>query len=451
MAQQVDFDHAIDRLTQRLAGLATGPVPSQCLQLVEPCASIDLLPWLASQTAYPKIFWRDRDQRQSCAALGAVQDHLLMSMPSAAELDKLYSDFVRSDASEQLRLYGGVAFDPQQPAWPAFGQARFVLPRIELRQTGQQTEIRLTLAPADWATGLQAAQAALLALSAPRALAVMVPLRSEPTRVQPNWDQWQQLVAQVTDPRFNIDIPKVVLARASAFEDDAVPDPWALLASWGELNPHCYQYGFQFSQSDAFISASPERLYRRAERGLSTEALAGTTVRGQTLEEDQQLAQALLHDKKNCDENQLVRQHIEQQLMPLSEYVGAEEVPTILKLRHIQHLHRDIQAELKAGVNDLQLLQALHPTPAVGGLPRDPALQFIRQHEGVERGWYAGACGYLGATESEFSVAIRSAHFQAGKLTLFAGAGIVADSDPKAEWQELNNKLTTVLGILKGL
>ncbi|MGL6124040.1 MAG: chorismate-binding protein, partial [Shewanella sp.] len=175
---------------------------------------------------------------------------------------------------------------------------------------------------------------------------------------------------------------------------------------------------------------------------------AGTTVRGLNQEEDIALANALLEDNKNSIENQLVRSHIVNMLTPLSNYVGADELATIFKLNHIQHLHRAIRAELKPGISDFQLLQALHPTPAVGGLPRHSAHNFIRQREGYIRGWYAGACGYFNKDESEFSVAIRSALIEPGRINLFAGAGIIAGSEPEAEWQELENKLATIMSIL---
>ncbi|MGS0730378.1 chorismate-binding protein, partial [Shewanella sp. 0m-11] len=187
----------------------------------------------------------------------------------------------------------------------------------------------------------------------------------------PDKYRWNELVNRVTHPKFIEDTPKVVLSRLTQLEINEVVDPWMLLACWQGRNPTSFQFGFQFSPDSTFISCTPERLYRRRQRELFTEALAGTTVRGLNQEEDKELAQALLDDTKNSHENQLVRQHIVNVLNPLSNYVGADETPTVFKLSHIQHLHRSIRAELKPGVNDFQLIQALHPTPAVGGLPKE--------------------------------------------------------------------------------
>ena len=240
----------------------------------------------------------------------------------------------------------------------------------------------------------------------------------------------------------------MVLSRQTQIEITEQLDPWTVLACWQGRNPNSFQFGFQFSPERTFISCSPERLYLRRQNELFTEALAGTTIRGLNQEQDDLLAQQLLDDVKNSHENQLVRQHIVDVLKPLSQYVGADEKAKIFKLTHIQHLHRSIRAELKAGVNDFDLLRALHPTPAVGGLPRNSAMNFIRQREGYARGWYAGACGYFNHYESEFSVAIRSALIEPRRISLYAGAGVVAGSDPDAEWQELENKLATILSIL---
>ena len=298
---------------------------------------------------------------------------------------------------------------------------------------------------------IESALLSLQALDAPKPLAPPNKVALMGRSDRPDRHRWNELVNRVTHPKFIEDTPKVVLSRLTQLEINEEVDPWMLLACWQGRNPNSFQFGFQFKPGSAFISCTPERLYRRRQRELFTEALAGTTIRGLNQEEDKELAQALLDDTKNSHENQLVRQHIVNVLNPLSNYVGAEETPTVFKLSHIQHLHRSIRAELKAGVSDFQLIQALHPTPAVGGLPKDSAMNFIRQQEGYVRGWYAGACGYFNKHESEFAVAIRSALIEPGRINLFAGAGIVTGSEADKEWSELENKLTTILSILTEL
>jgi len=223
--------------------------------------------------------------------------------------------------------------------------------------------------------------------------------------------------------------------------------PWSLLTQWARHAQECFHFGFQFSPEQSFIACSPERLYRREQCHLFTEALAGTIRRSGDEATDAALAAELLADSKNRLENRLVHADILSRLAPLTTDATLTE-PRILKLRLLQHLKCDIEAELKPGVCDWQLLAALHPTPAVGGAPREAALAFIRESEPYDRGWYAGACGMLSRETSEFSVAIRSARITAQGISLFAGAGIVAGSEPAAEWAELDNKIANVLSLL---
>jgi menaquinone-specific isochorismate synthase len=113
----------------------------------------------------------------------------------------------------------------------------------------------------------------------------------------------------------------------------------------------------------------------------------------------------------------------------------------VLKLAFVQHLHREYQGSLKPEVSDREILETLHPTPAVAGYPRLNSIKYIYELEGFDRGWYAGPIGWIGKETSQFAVAIRSALLKGKHLTVFAGAGIVAGSDSEKEWQEIENKI----------
>jgi menaquinone-specific isochorismate synthase len=426
------------------------PICDPIVQLSVETAALPLISWLSAQTLYPKIYWHGRDRNEDVAAIGSCKTFYFADQVDDNALAQIYQQQRNKTNHQDIRYYGGLAFDRTVECWPEFGRAHFILPRIELRRSGNHVRVLVNLnfengEPED---EIQSALNAIAMVQKPRPLSPPNKLTLMGRSDLPNFSRWKELVEQVTQANFINSTPKVVLSRHSQIDVDDNIDPWTVLACWQGRNPNSFQFGFQFSPERAFISCSPERLYLRRQQELFTEALAGTTVRGLNPEEDNVLAQALLDDIKNSHENQLVRKHIVDVLTPLSQYVGADEQPKIFKLNHIQHLHRAIRAQLKPGVNDFELLRALHPTPAVGGLPREAALNFIRQREGYARGWYAGACGYLNHHESEFSVAIRSALIEPRRINLFAGAGIVAGSDPEAEWQELENKLATVLSIL---
>jgi menaquinone-specific isochorismate synthase len=444
------FSSQFSELITKLEQLRNVPICDPIVQLSVETAALPLISWLSAQTIYPKIYWHGRDRNEDVAAIGSCKTFYFADQVDDNALAQIYQQQRNKTNHQDIRYYGGLAFDRTVECWPEFGRAHFILPRIELRRSGNHVRVLVNLnfengEPED---EIQSALNAIAMVQKPRPLSPPNKLTLMGRSDLPNFSRWKELVEQVTQANFINSTPKVVLSRHSQIDVDDNIDPWTVLACWQGRNPNSFQFGFQFSPERAFISCSPERLYLRRQQELFTEALAGTTVRGLNPEEDNVLAQALLDDIKNSHENQLVRKHIVDVLTPLSQYVGADEQPKIFKLNHIQHLHRAIRAQLKPGVNDFELLRALHPTPAVGGLPREAALNFIRQREGYARGWYAGACGYLNHHESEFSVAIRSALIEPRRINLFAGAGIVAGSDPEAEWQELENKLATVLSIL---
>ncbi|MEB6608302.1 MULTISPECIES: isochorismate synthase [Aeromonas] len=414
-------------------------------------ASVEAFPgWLAAQAIYPRIYWRARGaSRPEYVALGAIHE---LTRPE--DIQRVCA-LAGADSEDSPRYYGGLAFDPTQPGWDGFGPCRFVLPRIELVRRGECTSLCLNLwLPAreqerEFEAELRAAEAALDALQ-PEAPLPALTKQPWQRRDLPGPAQWQTLVGQVTAPDFQAHTPKVVLSRESllAGEESGSPlCPWSLLTQWARHAQECFHFGFQFSPEQSFIACSPERLYRRERGHLFTEALAGTIRRSGDEATDAALAAELLADSKNRLENRLVHADILSRLAPLTTRTSLTE-PRILKLRLLQHLKCDIEAELQPGVCDWQLLAALHPTPAVGGAPREAALAFIREYEPYQRGWYAGACGMLSRETSEFSVAIRSARITARGISLFAGAGIVAGSQPAAEWAELDNKIANVLSLL---
>lgn len=411
------------------------------------------LGWLTAQTLYPRIYWQARGPKSpEYVALGRIHE---LSRP---EDIRRVCDNTGTDSEDSPRYYGGLAFDPTQPGWPGFGPCRFVLPRIELVRRGECISLCLNLwlpAPeraSEFDAELRAAEAALDALQPE---APLPPLHRQAWQREdcPSPALWQALVEQVTAPAAQAHTPKVVLSRESRLtprdesDDRTALSPWSLLAQWAQHAQECFHFGFQFSPEQSFISCSPERLYRREGRHLFTEALAGTIRRSGDEATDAALAAELLTDSKNRLENRLVHADILNRLAPLTSRASLTE-PRILKLRLLQHLKCDIEADLCPGVGDWQLLDALHPTPAVGGAPRESALAFIRAFEPYDRGWYAGACGMLSRETSEFSVAIRSALVREQTITLFAGAGIVAGSEPAAEWAELDNKIANVLSLL---
>ena len=201
-----------------------------------------------------------------------------------------------------------------------------------------------------------------------------------------------------------------------------------------------------------FLGATPERLVRTVGRSFETVAIAGSAARGADPADDARLAAALLASEKDREEHAVVVDTLRSNLSPIVESLHVAEAPAILPLHHVQHLVTPITGTLRDEAGLLALGGQLHPTPAVGGAPRDVALDLIAEHEGFDRGWYAGPIGWLGADgDGELMVALRCGLVAGRDATLFAGCGIVADSDPAREWDESRLKLRTMTTALGGM
>ncbi len=178
-------------------------------------------------------------------------------------------------------------------------------------------------------------------------------------------------------------------------------------------------------------------------------AIAGSIARGTTPGADGALARALLASAKDRHEHELVVRAIRDSIAPLCDRLDVPEAPQVLALANVQHLLTPITAHLAARCRLLDLVDRLHPTPAVAGHPRAAALHELRERERIERGWYAGPVGWMNLDgDGELAVAIRSALLSGNQATLYAGAGIVAGSDPEAELAETRLKLQPLLSAL---
>jgi len=180
-------------------------------------------------------------------------------------------------------------------------------------------------------------------------------------------------------------------------------------------------------------------------------ALAGSARRGETEEEDVRIGAELLQSGKNNCEHAIVVAMMQEALKNHCTHVYVSAAPQLLKLKNVQHLKTPIVGELIPGRCILDIMADLHPTPAVGGFPHHAALEAIRNTEKLDRGWYSAPLGWIGASgHGEFAVALRSGLIDGSKARLFAGCGIVADSDPQTEFAESCLKFQVMLHALGG-
>ncbi|MCP4039773.1 MAG: isochorismate synthase [bacterium] len=245
---------------------------------------------------------------------------------------------------------------------------------------------------------------------------------------------------------------KVVLARSLRVAADSDFDLSSFLATLRSVYPRCATLAVR-EGDDLFVSASPERLVALDGDEVVTAAVAGSAPRGRSPEEEEQCSARLSESKKDRVEHEVVKRAIREALGELCGTLAGPLEPRLLKLEGIQHLETPLRGQLQppwcGTANVLDLVARLHPTPAVGGAPRCAALDWLEHFEALDRGWYAGPVGYLDAGgNGEFRVALRSALLRDRSARLYAGAGIVAGSDPLSELAETRLKLRALLAPL---
>lgn len=401
--------------------------------------------WLSAQPLLPRIYWRDRRDELEVAGAGALEIQ-------AIAMDTAWQDLIAPlekrlrNLPPGMRYFGGIRFDRNRPAddsWKAFGSAYFILPRFELIREGKERSLSCNFTftsrtSADELAGSVLEQWELIA----RKRAKMQPYPSISGEYDiPDQKKWESSVRRALQLITGDTLHKIVLARKKVFHSPTAFDPVWFLRQLQERMNHVYYFLFQLDADHSFLGASPERLFRKSGRILESDALASTRPRGKTVDEDLQYEQDLLTSHKELEEHRWVSHMIETTLAPLCDSLYIPVRESVLKLANVQHIRTLFRGELKQNIGISELLLALHPTPAVAGLPRDRAMGHIAQLEPFDRGWYAGPVGWLGRSSAEFAVGIRSALIRRDRLEIYAGAGIVADSVPANEWSETESKL----------
>ena len=349
------------------------------------------------------------------------------------------------------RLLGGFAFDPSAAPggpWAGFDCGWLTLPRLLF--VHEAGESGVVLAPGSEAAEVdellaRTAQATLSASSGgeepPEApLGVLWDIN------RPAWiDAVRDVAAEVRAGQYE----KAVLASMLELEASEPIDPGLALARLRDDYPDCHLFSYR-SGAAIFLGASPEQLVGLREGVVTALGLAGSARRGQTPEEDEAAGAALLHSAKDRIEHEIVVRALREGLAEFANDLRAPNQPELLRLHNIQHLATEVTARAHPGVDIFDLVQRLHPTPAVCGWPTPAARAVIVRHERFDRGWYAGPIGWIdGDGDGEFAVGLRSALVRGARAWLFAGAGIMGDSDPSGELAEIELKfrpLTSALG-----
>ncbi len=344
-------------------------------------------------------------------------------------------------------MVGGFGFSDRQCTaheWREFPAACLMLPRmLWIRRQGQCTLTRTweegredppeTALPPAWST--DAAGSRALEHSAASA---------EQSHLSDQQARWRERVQRVRAMVADGAVRKVVLSRRIE-TDCAQVNPVSFLSDSRQMRPLCFNFWFSRGTT-GFFGSTPELLVRVEGERVFSAALAGTASRGATAQSDEALGDSLLACAKNREEHRYVSEAVKSALGTVADDLRWPAKPGLMRLPEAHHLFTPFEGRLRHRFSAIELAGLLHPTPAVCGEPREAARQLIEQEE-PDRGWYSGALGWMdGDGNGEFAVALRCALTDGARMFLWAGAGILADSDPQAEFAETEAKFAALLG-----
>lgn len=417
--------------------------------------AIDLRPVFARSATLARSYFRSGPEDDQLLGLGVAlrgsdlleraQDPTISAQFRALH-DALHTcdDLLHPD---QIRLLGWSAFDPDYPGspdseWAGFARRELYLPEILLQRVQGKTSALIIGEPDNLDAIWQRWNALISSATRDQQSGRLGVFASQ--YAEPHWldrDTFCHGVERVTKDRV---APKVVLARRVKLGMSESIDLRGALNILAESYPTCTRFAISSPENPVypvFFGATPERLARVQQGTLHTMALAGTSRAAQS--------DALLKSAKDRDEHQFVLDMIVESLAPFCSTLDADPTPQLKRLTNVSHLLSNVSGTLKPGVGMAEVVQVLHPTPAVCGTPRDLARTLIAQFEGFDRGLYAGTFGWMDLQgNGEFDVALRCALAGDTQALLFAGAGITCDSEIELEWAETRAKFEPLLSAL---
>jgi menaquinone-specific isochorismate synthase len=352
-------------------------------------------------------------------------------------------------------MFGGFSFDPlkeKSALWSKYADSLFHIPKYMLSMIKGETFLTTNIicTPNDDLTLFEKvfAERAKLLQSRNQNLKVNEAKLLEMREIAPL--NWKKTVEEVVEDLKNGSLKKVVLARELRLYFDHLVPVDVVLENLYRQQRDSFIFAFE-SNGDCFVGATPERLVKKQAENVFSTCLAGSISRGKTEEEDRDLGHLLLNDQKNLKEHAYVVEMIKEALEESCKEVILPDRPQLMKVRDIQHLYTPVIGKCEDDASLLALVERLHPTPALGGLPKQEAIEKIRVVEELDRGFYAAPLGWLDYRgNGEFAVSIRSGLIQGNEASLFAGCGVVADSDAESEYQETSLKFRPMLRALGG-
>lgn len=427
----------IEALTERWASLRTRTA-ADLYQIRLDLPFEGPLARLLSTPSTRKVYWQSRDAATEYVGLGMAIE---VTASDPQEVPAMWRDLEARihQGDTPVRLYGGAAFDAARPPdalWHPMGLMRFWVPQVAVQRDGDRLHWVISTAALEDASHDEIVQLIKAALQ-PRPEPGEAWPRSLNSSMQPTRSQWSDRVTTVI-PDLIQARGKVVLSARESHTCDRSVESSHWFQSLRSQSPGGFQYFFQVGDL-AFMGVSPECLYERHGMSLTTEALAGTA----------KLKGGLLDTHKENREHDFVIRDMAEALAKVCTDVRCDSTKERLAWQDLVHLKTALQGTLKTDVTDTQIVRALHPSAAVLGYPRDKAWQWLSTYEDHARGWYAGPVGWLDRNHAQFAVAIRCVLVVSHSIHFYAGAGLVQESQPLEEWQEVKNKMQHFKKILR--
>lgn len=383
--------------------------PVSVYRHTEEIEPISVLSWLRSQVRFPKFYWQSKDQTEEVACCGQ-----LLKFYHYPQFGKVEDPTVK--------FYGHQTFDNSR--------ILFFLPTLEVTRKNNHY---------NYSQNLLSLKTPLIDfVYDPANIELDIP-QAEINSYTPNYSDWCDLHQKAIDAINDTELVKLVLARKAQLKLKKDVSALDILTALKDSSSNSYIYFIEKKAGLSFFGASPERLFSRFKRNISSDILAGTTSRGKSLEEDTYLQKELRKDVKETAEFDCVEKYIERALSSYCMKYSLSDLQ-IYQTQSVQHLYKEFKGILKPEITDEQLIEQLHPTPAMGGLPRDAAITFLKKHD-IERKLYSAPFGWISPERAEILAAIRCVSMEGRRFDLFSGTGIVLGSKAESEWNEHNHKI----------
>ncbi len=428
------------------------------VSITRPFPKADLIEFLNYGQGQERVFWQNHHYPFAYAGFGAV---ITLSAKGTDRFRQIHRDIQAlfqqfegvQDAPFETspRLFGGFSFfplDQLRGIWSGFEPAHFVLPKFMLTRTDDQAWLTVCdIIPIEQAVSetkfsLEREYYALyehLKTRLGRKTYDQSVLTDEQFPV--SQEAWTDMISAAQVDMTTSPLEKVVLSRTLNLQFDWNVDPLVGLSALERDYFDCYRFLIEPIPNHSFFGATPELLVETRERDLITMALAGSRKRGASPIEDAAQARTLLNTPKERMEHAFVVEALRERISPHVEALEIPSTPQILPLKNIQHLYTPVHATLHQNEGVLRWVEQLHPTPAMGGTPPTLAQNAIQRLEVTPRGWYAAPVGWVDShLDGIFAVGIRSAISVYENACLYAGAGIVPESDAQREWEETSLK-----------